>query len=102
MNPMQLTDAQRDAVESLARKIVQLGLTAPAIFALESVRPLGRLLATSMTAIHPYLDALLPAEKLLHLRDVLEKPEGIETILQRIEALDREGRNSTSHERSPH
>lgn len=79
---------QAAAVDRLAGLIVRLGLTVPAILAIEGMRPLSFVGSQFMHVLSPSIGAMLSPTDWNALAELLEHREGIEVLLQRIEALD--------------
>ena len=90
--PLVPTDAQERAVDRIARFIVRFELTIPAILSLEAMRPLSYVGSQFMHMLTPSITALLSYEDWEALAALLEDRRGLEIIIQRIEAADRERR----------
>ena len=90
--PLVLTDAQDRAVDRIARFIVRFELTVPVILSLEAMRPLSYVGSQFMHMLTPSVTALLSYEDWEALAALLEDRRGLEIIIQRIEAVDRERR----------
>jgi hypothetical protein len=88
----ELTPDEMAALDEVARFIVRRGLTTPAILFFESVRPLNRMGSVAMTFLEPIAGALFALPRWSRLRDAFERRESIDVLLDRIEALDAEGR----------
>lgn len=73
-------------VEKIAHKIVSHGLTAPAIFFLESVKPLHFLSSQVLLFSQPFAAMLIGSGNLNHLTKLLESRQGIEMLILAIEA----------------
>jgi len=71
----------RDVAEKIARR----GLTTPALLALHSVQPLGYISGQVLIASQPFLEIVLPKEKLERLGRILERRDAIETFLRCLE-----------------
>ena len=85
-----LTPEETGAVERVARFVVRLGLTVPAVLWLESMRPLTFVGSQFMHVLSPSIMAILPLHEWDALASLLEEREGVEHLIGRIEALDRE------------
>jgi hypothetical protein len=84
--PSQSLDQDDDALlDSLAKRIVALRMETPAIFFLESVKPMNFVGSQAMVFFRPLLTAFFPAAKLDRLSAALEKRETIEFLIQKIE-----------------
>ena len=83
---MQLTEQDAELLDRIAARIVRLGLATPAIFFLESVRPLNFVASQAMVFFGPLATALLPRHDYDRLARILEDRESIEELLTRIES----------------
>lgn len=90
---------------TFARRIVNGGLTAPALFFLELHKPLSNIFYNLALFAQPIFGPLFGAERIFTLRKLLSRPENIERLCQAIEA-EREacrvkrgtyGRQNSSH-----
>ena len=90
MSALNVTEAQRAAVDRLAGWIVRLGMTVPALLAIETVRPLSFVGSQLMVMLSPSITALFTAPEWDALSSLLEDRRGIDFLLDRIEALDAE------------
>ncbi len=91
--PMDREEAVQTA-DALARRVVRLGLSVPAILALEMHRPLSRLAGQALVAATPVLGPVLGATGMQKLSRLLYHPGGIDLMIERIEELrdaEREG-----------
>jgi hypothetical protein len=77
---------QANFVETIATKIIDLGLTAPAIFLLEAHKPLAFVSSQLLLVAQPTLDLLLPDQFTGHLAGLLAEPAEIDQLLARLEA----------------
>lgn len=81
-------EPQRDeSLERLARRIVDLGLTAPAILFLEAYKPLAFLGAQLFWAIQPFVGIVLNADDLRDLAVLMQDDTSTEALLARLESL---------------
>ena len=92
--PLEITEVQRETVEKVASFIVRFGLTAPALLSLETMRPLAYVGSQFMHLLSPAITAFLTADAWEQLALLLEKRGGLDYLLERIEALDKERRES--------
>jgi len=87
---LEVSAEQDAAVDRVARFVVRFGMTVPAVLALESVRPLSFVGSQFMHLLSPSIGAFLTLPEWDALARLLEDRRGLEYILRRIEALDRE------------
>ena len=83
--PLQITDSQRAAVETLARLIVRWRLTVPAILTLESMQPLSFVGSQFMHVLSPVATGLVPFAQLDEIARLLEDRRGVEYVITTIE-----------------
>lgn len=91
--PLQVNEAQKRAVEEMARFIVRFGLTVPTLMALESMRPLSFVGSQFMHVMGPTAGALLPFLQWDEMARLLEDRRGIEYV---IAAIEQENKNRHS------
>ncbi len=90
----QPTEAQLAAVDRIARFVVRFGVALPALMALESLRPLSYVGSQFMHLLTPSLAVFLTPKDWEALAALLEHREGIDVLLDRIEALEKESRDA--------
>ncbi|GIW73250.1 MAG: hypothetical protein KatS3mg102_2792 [Planctomycetota bacterium] len=98
--PGPLEQQDRELLERVARAVRRRRMQAPAVLFLESVKPLGFVGSQAMWFLRPFATAVLrrPADYDRFAR-LLERRDGIEALLERIEAGDAdEGRDEGSAE----
>ena len=94
----ELAPAEREMLRKIARKVVDMRLTVPAILFLESVKPLNYIGSQVMVFFEPFVGALFNFRTLnmsgIQLneydlfRRMMEKRDNVERLLQKIEELD--------------
>ena len=82
------TAEQAEAIDTIARFVVRFGLAVPAILAIEGMRPLSFVGSQFMHILSPSVGALLTTSQWDALARLLERREGLDFILRRIEELD--------------
>lgn len=75
-------------IEKVARKVVDKGMTVPAILFLESVKPLNFISAQAMIFFEPIVQTIFNIRDYNTFRTALEKRPSIELLIQKIEAFD--------------
>ncbi len=71
--------------QSVANKITDLGLTAPAIFLLESHRPLAFLGSQLLLVAQPTLDIFLPQNLVKNTASLLSDSDQLEALIVQLE-----------------
>lgn len=98
----ELSPQQRDElVEKIARAVVDRNLTAPAVFFLESVKPLSFIGSQVMVFLDPIVRSIFNLRGYNEVRLAMEDRQNVELLLRRIEALDAEKRAAGKRRRSP-
>jgi hypothetical protein len=88
--PLEVTEKQKAAVDRVARFVVRMGLTVPAVLTLESMRPLSFVGSQFMHVLSPSITAMLSIDEWDELARLLEDRRGLDYVLERIETIDRE------------
>ena len=99
MEPMD--DTTKKAVDDTCSFIVRFGMTTPAILAVESMRPLSFVGSQMMHVLSPSIAAFLSPVSWDALAKLLEKREGLDYFLERLEAIDAERQVKASKDATP-
>lgn len=83
-----LSAEDRALLDRIARKVVDRGMSAPAIFFLESIKPLSFVASQAMIFFAPILTTFFSRPEYDRLASILEDRGSIEELLTRIEALE--------------
>ncbi|MCD6326150.1 hypothetical protein J7M28_01145 [bacterium] len=83
-----LNEAQQQVIEKLAAKIVKWRATIPAIFTLESMKPLSFVGSQFLIAIGPFAQILFNPDEYDQFALAMENRDNVEYFLRRIESLD--------------
>lgn len=75
-------------IEKVAKKVVEKGMTVPAIIFLESIKPLNFISAQAMIFFEPIVQTVFNLRDYDAFRSALEKRPSIELLIQKIEAMD--------------
>lgn len=93
LEEFELPNERRDElVEKIARAVVDRNLAAPAIFFLETMKPLSFVGSQVMVFFDPIVRSIFDFRQYNDVRLALEKRENVEILLQKIEAYDAEFR----------
>ena len=86
-----VTDARRDElVGKIADKVVSMGMTAPAILFLESVKPLSFIGSQVMVFFQPIFKTFFSFTEYDEIAVILEERQNLERLIQAIEKADAE------------
>ena len=83
----QRTDRQRQLLQTVADKLIQRRLEAPAILFLESVKPLSFIASQGLIVLGPLLQPLLSVKDYDLLTEALESRENVEWLIRRLNKL---------------
>lgn len=86
----QLTERQEQLLEKLAHKIVDLRMSAMAIFILESMKPLSFVGSQVMVFFEPIVQTFFEFRDYETIREAIEQRENVEYFIRRIETLEDE------------
>ena len=93
-----LTEEEAALLERVAKAIVRRHMEAPAILLLESIKPLNYVGSQAMAFLEPIVRGLTTGEEYTLFRQILERRQGLEVLLQKIEATPRLTPDSTEQE----
>lgn len=82
----QLTPEQDIFLDRLAAAVQRLGLSEPALMALDAGRPLAFVGGQMLWLLQPLLSLLVSGSYVTQLAQVLEKPETVSALVTRLEA----------------
>jgi hypothetical protein len=82
-------------LDKIARKVADRGMAAPAIFFLESIKPLNFVASQAMIFFGPILTSFFSRPEYDRLAAILEDRRSIEALLTRIEGLEAEDESRT-------
>ncbi len=84
----QLSAAECELARWLARELVERRLGAPALFMLESLRPLNFVISQAMAFLSPIIKIVSDQSKIDQFQELLEKRESIPYICNEIHQLE--------------
>ena len=87
---LHVTPEQADAVDKVAVFLVRFGMTTPALFTLETMRPLSYVGSQFMHMLSPAISTFLTSEAWNEMAELLEDRRGMDYVLERIEKAERE------------
>ncbi len=95
-------DAQRreDLIDRFARRVVQMGMTAPAILFLEAYKPLSFLGAQLLWFSGPFLNLLIDPTDLHDFTVLVQDEAGTEALIERLESFHRDNSSSNLQHRT--
>ena len=99
---MMTLDAQRreELVERFARRVVQMGMTAPAILFLEAYKPLSFLGAQLLWVSGPFLNLIVQPTDLHDFTVLVQDDAGTEALIERLESFQKNNSSSNLQHRT--
>lgn len=83
-----LSPERKEAIiEALAKRVVEMGLSLPAVLFLEMHKPLTFLASQAMTFVSPVFAAFFGFQRMNEVAAFLQERENIEALVDRIEEL---------------
>ena len=93
------TEEDDELIEKVARKLVNMRLTVPAIFLLESSKPLAFLGGQLLVFLEPFIQTLFNFKQYQRFAFLMEDRENWERLLRRIEDLEEEMKQREKEEK---
>jgi hypothetical protein len=90
--PRERTPEDEALLDRIARAVAKFGMTVPAVFMLESSKPLSFVGSQFLHFLSPIVHTVLNAQELDRLAVMLERRDTVEVLIQRIEDLEEEAR----------
>lgn len=84
----ELSEKEIEILSKIAKRIVELGLVAPAIMFLEPMRPLNYLSSQALLFLEPFTAHVLGFGDMIHFRRALSKRESVSVLIEEIERFD--------------
>ena len=82
---LDLTPEDKEFLDRVAQKVVEVQMAVPAILFLESVKPLNFIGNQVMLFFNPIIQTIYPFQSYKRVQDLLERRDSIEALLVRIE-----------------
>lgn len=100
--PKQLRPEQPDTelIEAVAKRVVGMGMATPAVFFLESTRPLSYVGSQVLVFLEPFVKSFLNLASYDRFVALMEDRKNIEILMDRIERLDDEAREAEAARKS--
>lgn len=83
---IRLTEKEDALLRDLAQKVVRWGMSVPAVFMLEPMKPLNFVSSQMLVGFGPFIDILYPQVDLL--ASALQKRESIDRLIEHIEDME--------------
>lgn len=81
-----------ELLEAVAKRVVGMRLAVPAVFFLESTKPLSFLGSQLLIFLQPFVQAFLTVKSYERFSHLMEDRDNVEKLIQRMEQLDEEQR----------
>lgn len=82
------TDAQ--LLDAVAQRVVRMRMSVPAVFFLESVKPMSYVGSQALVFFEPFVQTIFTVRNYQRFAGLLEDRENLERLIQRIETFDQE------------
>lgn len=92
-------EADEALLDAVAGKIVRIGMAVPAVFFLESVKPLNFIGSQALVFLEPFVKSVLNVASYDRFTALMEDRTSIERLLIKVEKLDEEGRQKEKDEK---
>jgi hypothetical protein len=92
--------SDEELIDAVAKRVVRMGLAVPAVFFLESTKPLSFVGSQVLVFLQPFVEAFLTIRNYQRFAALMEDRENIERLIQRVEALDEEARAAEKQARA--
>ena len=87
--PGEFSEAEiQEFIQTIAEKIVRRGMSVPAIFSLELMKPVSLISSASLTVCQPLLEVLVSPQQIEKMAFVLGDRDRVESLLVAIETLE--------------
>ena len=90
--PRERTPEDEELLDRISRAVVRWGMPVPAIFLLESSKPLSFVGSQFLHFLSPLVHTVLNARELDRMAVMLERRETVEVLIRRIEKFEEEAR----------
>lgn len=90
MSAPALSEEDTKLLESIANRIVRMRMAVPAVFFLESAKPLSFIGSQALVFMEPIIKAFLTIPQYTQFARLMEERENVERLIQTVEKLDRE------------
>ncbi len=89
-----------ELLDAVAGRMVRMRLAVPAIFFLESTKPLSFLGSQLLIFLQPFVQAFLTIRNYERFAQLMEDRQNVERLIRRIEALDEDTRKEEKRQRA--
>ncbi len=94
------TQRREELIDRFARRVVQMGMTAPAILFLETYKPLSFIGAQLLWVAGPFLNLLIDPKDLREFTMLVEEDAGTEALIERLESFQHDSSSSYGQHRT--
>ena len=95
----ELTELQIEALDKVAKEVVDRQMAVPVIMFLETIRPMNWMASQLMLFLEPFYAWILEFKELIDLRRALEKREAIGILIDKIEMYEQQRQEKLKQER---
>jgi len=84
------SDEDRQIIEKTARRLVEMRLATPAVFVLETMRPLTFVASQGLLFLQPIIESFLTVPEYRAFQQMLEDRENVDHLMEQIEQFEDE------------
>ncbi|MCK4304987.1 MAG: hypothetical protein KAY24_12185 [Candidatus Eisenbacteria sp.] len=92
--------SDEEIIESIAKRIVRMRMAVPAVFFLESTKPLSFLGSQLLVFLEPFVQTFLTVRNYERFTGMMEDRSNVEKLIRRMEVLDDETREEERQARA--
>ncbi|MDD5582755.1 MAG: hypothetical protein PHS99_06050 [Candidatus Marinimicrobia bacterium] len=81
---------KQEIIDKLAHAIVRRGMSVPAVFFMQTFKPMNFIGSQVIVFFGPILESLFPRAEIYEFADFMEERENMELLIERIEAIESE------------
>lgn len=85
---VQITPEQEQMLDKIAQTIVRRGMSVPAVFFIESLKPLNFIGSQALVFFGPVIESLFPKNGIYDFAELMEDRDNVDRLLLRIEELE--------------
>jgi len=85
---IQITPQQEQMLDKIAQTIVRRGMSVPAVFFIESLKPLNFIGSQALVFFGPIIESLFPKNGVYDFAELMENRDNVDRLLLKIEELE--------------
>lgn len=85
---IQITPEQEQMLDKIAQTIVRRGMSVPAVFFMETLKPLNFIGSQALVFFGPIIESLFPKNGVYDFAELMENRENVDRLMLKIEELE--------------